>query len=98
VTSQPDGAGRLRVTVSTTGIGGAISRIRFGAASNAQIDAPGGPPNATGNFEVTPPAGATSYTFTVRRVTAGQGTQVPFIAIDACGNWPTFIGGGPGAF
>jgi predicted outer membrane repeat protein len=98
VTSTPDGAGRLRVTVSTTGVGGALSVLRFGAASNAQIDAPGGPPNATGNFEVSPPAGATTYTFTVRRVTAGQGVQVPFTTVDACGLWPTFVGGGPSAF
>ena len=48
VTSVPDGAGGLRVTVSTSGSGGALSALHFGAATNAQITAPGGLPNATG--------------------------------------------------
>jgi hypothetical protein len=98
VTSTPESPGRLRVTVSTSGIGGALSTLSFGAANNAQIDAPGAPPASTGNFDVSPSAGATSYTFTVRRVTAGRDVQVPFTAIDACGRWPTFVGGGPSAF
>jgi CSLREA domain-containing protein len=96
VTSVPDGAGRLRVTVSTSG--GAIGVLHFGAATNAQITAPGGSPNAASNFDVTPPPGATSFTFTVARATAGHGVQVPFTVVDACGAWPTFVGGGPTAF
>jgi hypothetical protein len=98
VTSTPDGSGGLRVTVATSGSGGAISALQFGAATNAQITAPGAPPNAAGNFNVSPPAGAASFTFTVRRTTAGQATQVPFTVTDACGSWPTFAGGGPSAF
>jgi hypothetical protein len=98
VSATPDGSGGLRVTVSTSSTGGTISALQFGAATNAQITAPGGPPNAAGNFTVSPPAGATNFTFTVRRTTAGQATQVPFTVTDACGSWPTFAGGGPSAF
>jgi len=98
VTSAPDGAGHLRVTVTATGLGTPLSALHFGTATNAQIDAPGAPPGASGPFDVATPAGATSYTFVVRRATAGQGVQVPFTVADACGNWPTFVGGGPSAF
>jgi CSLREA domain-containing protein len=97
VTSAPNGSGGLQVTVATSGSGGAIGSVQFGQATNAQLDAPGGPPNATGSFNVSPPS-ATSYTFTVRRATAGQAVQVPFTVVDACGAWPTFVGGGPTAF
>ena len=75
-----------------------MNALHFGAASNAQIDAPGAAPGASGPFDVATPAGASSYTFVVRRTTAGQGVQVPFTVTDACGNWPTFVGGGPNAF
>jgi len=34
----------------------------------------------------------------VRRVTDGQGVTVAFTAVDRCGDWPTFVGGGPDAF
>jgi hypothetical protein len=34
----------------------------------------------------------------VRRATAGQGTTVPLVVTDSCGEWPTLVGGGPGAF
>jgi hypothetical protein len=36
--------------------------------------------------------------FTVRRTTAGQAAQVPFVVVDGCGEWPSFVGGGPNAF
>ena len=84
--------------MTTTGAGGALSALHFGAAVNAQIDAPGGPPNAAGNFDVIPQAGTPTYTFSIRRVTAGQAANVPFTVTDACGEWPTFVGGGPSAF
>jgi len=98
VTTVPESPGRLRVTVTATGPGSPLSALHFGAASNAQIDAPGAAPGATGPFDVATPAGASSYTFVVRRTTAGQGVNVPFTVTDACGNWPTFVGGGPSAF
>jgi len=98
VTTAPDGQGRLGVTVTATGPGRPLRALHVGAASNAQIDAPGADPGAPGPFDVAVPAGSASYTFVVRRVTAGQAVNVPFTVTDACGNWPTFVGGGPSAF
>ena len=43
-------------------------------------------------------AGLQSATFTVHRQTAGQGTTVPLVVTDGCGQWPTVVGGGPNAF
>jgi hypothetical protein len=31
-------------------------------------------------------------------VTLRQGTTVPLTAVDSCGEWPTFVGGGAAAF
>lgn len=33
-----------------------------------------------------------------RRVTACHGITVQLTAVDSCGEWPTFVGGGPSAF
>ncbi len=41
---------------------------------------------------------SSAMTFTVERVTPGQGRTVEFIVTDACGPFPTFVGGGPNAF
>ena len=38
-----------------------------------------------------------SYTFWVRREVAGQPATLPLIVTDACGDWPTFVGGGASA-
>ena len=37
-------------------------------------------------------------TLTVRRVTDGQASTVELVVTDGCGDWPTFVGGGPNAF
>jgi hypothetical protein len=37
-------------------------------------------------------------TLLVSRVTAGQAATVHFTVRDTCGDWPTFVGGGPAAF
>jgi hypothetical protein len=43
------------------------------------------------------PDGATEVTFQVRRTGPGPVT-VKMTVTDACGAWPTFVGGGPSAF
>jgi hypothetical protein len=73
-----------------------LQSIVFGTATNALIDVPGGPTGATGNFTVSP--GTPQFSFVVRRAQEGAGTTVNFVVVDACGNWPTFVGGGPNAF
>jgi hypothetical protein len=37
-------------------------------------------------------------TFLVGRATAGQAATVSFTVTDGCGDFPTFVGGGPSAF
>jgi hypothetical protein len=41
---------------------------------------------------------APTTTFIVTRQAAGQATHIAFTVRDACGDWPSFVGGGPGAF
>jgi tartrate-resistant acid phosphatase type 5 len=98
VTASRNGAGALLVTLSTTGNGGQITAVRFGQARNALIDVPGGPLGATGNFNVALSSAGSGYTFTVRRAVPGQIVHVPFVVVDACGDWSTFVGGGPASF
>ena len=34
---------------------------------------------------------------TVERIEPGEATTVPFVVVDDCGEWPTFVGGGTSA-
>jgi hypothetical protein len=98
----PGQPGRLQVTVSastTTGLStNQISQISFGTATNGLIDIPGGVTGSPGNFTLDLTPAQTSFSFTIRRATAGAATTVPFTVFDVCGAWPTFAGGGPNAF
>ena len=50
-------------------------------------------------FVVSVTPGTTTYTFYVRRATAGQATTITFGVRDNCGIvWPSLVGGGPTAF
>jgi tartrate-resistant acid phosphatase type 5 len=97
VGSVSDGPNRRKVTV-TGAPGMPISSIRFGPTRNAHLDAPGGPPDSSGDFTVTLSPPIPLYTFIVRRDAAGQAVYVPFVPVDVCGDWKTFIGSGPNAF
>jgi hypothetical protein len=106
VQSTPNGDGRLRVTVSAASPGAPLQAIGFAldghALGNGLLDAPApaAPVLSAAPLpaSLTLPPGTTSYTFYVRRATAGQATTVSFTVTDSCGTWPTFVGGGPGAF
>ncbi|MGE3911438.1 MAG: DUF1501 domain-containing protein [Chloroflexota bacterium] len=93
VTTTASG-GRLNVTV--TAGGGMVRSVRFGPTQNALVDV-GAQTSLTGTFTHTPPAAAPQITFSVRRQAAGA-TTVPIKVTDDCGQWDTFVGGGPGAF
>jgi hypothetical protein len=100
--STVGGAGRLHTTVSA-GTSAALPNNRldtvsFGAATNALIDVPGGPTDSTGNFTVSLPPGTTQFSFDVHRARPGASSIVHFVVIDACGNWPTFVGSGTNGF
>ena len=97
ISAVPAGAGRLQVSVAATGANNTVRELRFGAATNALIDV-GGQSGRPGNFAVSLPSGANGVTFFVRRASAGAATTVPFVVADGCGDWPTFVGGGPSAF
>jgi N-acetylneuraminic acid mutarotase len=106
VQAVANGDGRLRVTVTANGAGATLQALSFAldghAVGNGLIDAPApATPVLDGAAlptSVTLPAGTTSYTFYVRRAVAGVATTVSFTVTDSCGTWPTFVGGGPGAF
>jgi hypothetical protein len=95
------GGGALQATF-TAGPGAsiatnAIREIRIGQVQNGVVDGSGKTGLGTGGV-ISFPAPVTSTTLTVRRVTPGQATTVPLVIVDACGEWPTFVGGGPSAF
>jgi len=73
-----------------------LRTLRFRSGTNATIDI-GNQLGRTGAFDVDL-QGVGQTTFTVHRATAGQATTVPFTVVDDCGDWPSFVGGGPTAF
>ena len=91
--------GTLAVTVSATGSNNGLRAVRFDGFANAIVDA-GDQRNQSSPFALSIPAGQEpqSVQFTVRRQTSGQATTVRLVVIDGCGEWSTFVGGGPSAF
>lgn len=95
ITTARGAPGTLNVTVKS-GLG-PIQSLRFGDARSALVDIPNGPTGSSGGFTHTPSGNVSQLTFTVRRNGPG-GATVPFVVADVCGEWPTFVGGGPNAF
>lgn len=77
-------------------MGNTLRSLRFGAATNATVDASG--QSGSGGFTVTLPVGARQTQFTLARVTAGQAATVPLTVTEGCGDGPTVVGGGASAF
>jgi lysophospholipase L1-like esterase len=84
VTTLPTGAGVLRVTVTVSGAGNAISGVAFGQRANVQ------PVTDLATME-------TTAAFTAHRTAPGP-THLAFTVTDGCGPWPSFAGGGPNAY
>ena len=97
LTTTAVGDGRLQAVVSAGAAGITLQSLRFGAATNALIDA-GEYRGQTGNFTVVLPAGTSQTTFWVRQASTSEAVTVPFVVVDTCGDWPTLVGGGPGVF
>ena len=95
----PEEGGSMFVTVSTTGSGNGLRTVRFDSFTNAIVHA-GSQQFQTAPFAVTMTPGQepTSLMFTVQRQTRGQATMVRLVIVDSCGEWSTFVGGGPNAF
>jgi hypothetical protein len=96
VTAVAAGTRQLRVTLIAGRAGVPLTQLSFRAATNATVIA--GTQSGPGGFTVTLPAGTTQYSFQVVQQTPGQAATVPLTVTDACGDWPTFVGGGPEAF
>jgi streptogramin lyase len=84
VTSSTLGNGRLQVSVGASGGGNTIRSISLGTVQNATVEAQ---PIITG----------ADASFIVKRTAPGVVT-LPFTVVDGCGEWKTFVGGGPNAF
>lgn len=95
----PEAGGAMQVTITTSGANNGFRAVRFDSFSNAIVHA-GSQTNQTAPFAVSiPPAQEpTTLRFFVQRQTPGQSTTVRLVVIDGCGEWSTFVGGGPNAF
>jgi len=98
------GSGRLQVTISSGTApatpGNRLLGVRATIPSNAVVDVPNGPQGLTGTVNlpvVTQGQLGAQNVFVVRRTAPGA-VHVPLLIIDTCGEWPTFVGGGPNAF
>jgi endoglucanase len=97
VTSASNGDGRLRVTI-TAGEGSGPNRLdslQFTRLDNATVEI-GSQLGVTGTFNLLP--AVQTVTLYVGRPNAGAASTVHVTVRDGCGAWPTFVGGGPGAF
>jgi len=92
-----NGDGRLRATISASGATNAIESLNFTRTTGALVDLPNGGAQS-GAFTYTPPAGTTSVQVFVRRAPGSAAATAELVVTDACGAWPTLIGGGAGAF
>jgi hypothetical protein len=101
VTAVPNGDGRLLVTITANTNGGTptnqLAQIGFTGGTNARFDM-GLELNKLPPLMVTLPAGTQQATFYLERLVAGQASSLTLSVVDGCGSWPTFVGGGPGAF
>jgi hypothetical protein len=89
------------VTVNATTNAGtptnALTLLNFTAGDNARFDI-GLQTDKVPPYSLPLPPGTQQATLFVERITAGQAATLQLTATDSCGAWPTFVGGGPGAF
>jgi hypothetical protein len=98
-------AGQLTTTIAARIAGcpqgdNQLRSLRFTRLANATVDVNVAPVTTV---SVTPttvqlPALPASVQLTVRRTNSGQPVTVELTVTDGCGDWSTFVGGGPGAF
>ena len=92
--------GRLDVTV-TPGIGSGAPNnrphaLRIGTVTNARVLVNG--QQVPNGGRVTFAANVTAAHFLVERIATDKGATVPLVLEDDCGDWATFVGGGPSAW
>ena len=83
-------------TIAVTGAGNGLRELRFGEVKNALVTVAG--QSGRGNFTVVLPGLPASVTIAITRDPAPVPVHVPLVVVDQCGDWSTFVGGGPTAF
>ena len=101
VNTVPVGGGRLQVTVTPNTAPATPNNrlyvLRLTIPANARVDVVNGPGDLVGQQDLPLGTGIQPIVFFVRRVAPGAIT-VTVLAVDSCGEWPSFVGGGPNAF
>jgi len=99
VSAAPTGPGVLTATLAAQTSAGTpannLTSIRITQVVNAAVTVNGVPLTEGTGIPLPNLPGAT---LAVQRQVAGQASHVAFVVTDVCGDWPSFIGGGPGAF
>jgi hypothetical protein len=103
---NPPGGPTLLAALTARSDCGTVSQIQFGTPGapfdNARVTIAspgGGPANQTAGFVYTPPPGTTTVSLTIQQVVqSGNSLVSPIVFVDGCGEWRTFVGGGPDAF
>ena len=92
-------ASRSPVSVHTSALGGGRLQVDVHAAGTPNAIRSITPTRLPGNavLESQPAISGADATFVLRR-TGPSAVTLPFTVADACGDWPTFVGGGPTAF
>jgi N-acetylneuraminic acid mutarotase len=97
--------GTLQATITARDAGCAqgnnqLQAIRVTRLVNATVDVATVPVTAisTAPQSVPLPSHPAAIPLMVHRVMPGQATSVELVVTDGCGDWPTFVGGGPSAF
>jgi 2-keto-4-pentenoate hydratase len=100
VSARSIGDGRLEVTVGAQTLpatpANALEQIAVTAAQNGVVEWNGTLVGAGATISLSD--GTATATFVVTRQVVGQATVVALTVRDRCGEWPTFVGGGPDAF
>jgi len=81
-----------RLLATVTAGTGALRELRFETARNARIDV-GTIVGSPGGISVLLPERPARVAFSARQARIGSFT-VPFVVVDDCGDWPTFVGAG----
>ena len=104
ITTQTIGAGQIETTIRAQTAPGtptnSLRTVRFTRIDNAAVRLNGSPAGLGPAISL--PAGAQQATLVVTRQSPAQNpalaATVAFEVEDLCGPWPSFVGGGPGAF
>jgi len=100
VATVPAGPGQLQATITAQVLpatpANSLQRITITRLDNVTVLINGTP--VAGGATVNFPAGITQATLLVQRQNPAAASTVGFIVTDVCGDWPTFVGGGPTAF